>query len=670
MPEAPNGVRGSSNAIATRRLGVVFWVPVAWIVLLLLLAVFAELLPIRDPEALGIVTGEVASFEGPGRNAWFGADSQGKDLFANVIHGARPALILGITVTVLAASIGTLFGVLAGYLRGRVDTVTMAATDVALAFPAIVLLLAVRASLGNSIWVFILIFTVLGIAPYTRIVRGATLSLSERGFVKASRAMGASAVRIVGREILPNVRLNVLSFAFIGFAIVIAAEGSLAFIGLSLDQTTWGQLINDGRSSLADHPNLTLIPATVMLITILAFNFVGDAISSLTATREVSTVRRHRVAPQPDSPEQSAGTATNRSSNREPLLRVAGLTTDLVTPAGVVQAVSDISFDVHPGEALAVVGESGCGKTMMIRSVLGTFPLARVDRAGRIELDGVDMLRVDDNTRLRVLGTDIGTIPQNPLTALNPVRRIGKQLIEPMTLHGGLTKAAARARAVDLLEQVGIPDPARRMRSYPHQLSGGMRQRVMIALALSNSPRLLLADEPTTALDVTVQDQIMRLLDDLRSSRDMAVVLVTHDLAVVRGFTDRVAVMYAGQIVESGPTEQVLNSPKHRYTRALIRSIPDLGLESHSRLATVTGSPPSLIDPPSGCRFAARCDAADERCRTEQPPLDSLSAGHDFACFHPVGTPVALGSTALSSTATSSTSTSPRSGSSEGPHGR
>lgn len=632
MPEAAvapaTGSPSEASEAPPRGLGGVFWVSVTWIGAIVFLAIFADVLPIRDPEELGIITREVGPFEGPGTNAWFGADAQGKDLFANVVHGARPALILGIVVTLISATIGTTIGIVAGYLRGRTDSIIMATTDIALAFPAIVLLIAVRASLGNSIWVFIGIFTILGIAPYSRIVRGSTLSLAEREFVKAAKAMGASRPRIILREILPNVMLSVVSFAFIGFAIVIAAEGSLAFIGLSLDQTTWGKLINDGRSELADHAFLTLIPATVMFITILAFNFVGDAIRGATATREVSTIRRHETVPlAADTPARTTNT---------PLLKVADLCTKLATPAGMVRAVDHVSFEVGAGEALAIVGESGCGKTMTIRSILGTFPLSGVSRSGQVDLDGTDLLRTDNDTRLRTLGTEIGTVPQNPLTALNPVRRIEHQITEPMILHGGLTKADARKRALDLLEQVGIPSPALRLRVYPHELSGGMRQRVMIAIALANSPRLVLADEPTTALDVTVQDQIMRLLTSLRSDFGMAMVLVTHDLAVVEGFTDRVAVMYAGQIVETGRTADVLADPRHQYTRALIKSIPNLGLDPHSRLATIPGNPPSLMTPPSGCRFATRCPEADDHCHRQQPPVTQLGPDRSFRCWKPV----------------------------------
>jgi oligopeptide/dipeptide ABC transporter ATP-binding protein len=247
---------------------------------------------------------------------------------------------------------------------------------------------------------------------------------------------------------------------------------------------------------------------------------------------------------------------------------------------------------------------------MILRSIVGAFALADVTRTGTVEVAGVDMLRAEPADIKRTLGTQIGMVSQNPLTALNPVRLIEHQITEPMLVHTSMSKSEARARALELMQQVGIPAPERRLREYPHQLSGGMRQRVTIAIALANEPALLLADEPTTALDVTVQDQILRLLSDLQRDRKMAMVLVTHDLAVVKGFTDRVAIVYGGEVIESGPTEQIFSNPRHRYTVALIQSMPNLDLPSHSELTTIEGTPPSLISPPRGCRFAARCPAA------------------------------------------------------------
>lgn len=620
--EAESVVSAAVVNAPERKLGAIFWSSAVWIVGLVILAVFRDLLPIRDPEAFGIRTGEVAKYETPGLNAWFGGDSQGRDVFARVAQGARPALVLGLSVTLMAAFVGSAIGVTAGYLRGRVDVVTAIVIDIFLAFPGLVLLIAVRTTYGNSMAVFIILFTVTSIPGYARIVRGASFALSEREFVDAAAAMGATKRRILWRELAPNIAIPVLSFAFIGFALVIVAEGGLAFIGLSLDEITWGKLIAEGAGDISKHAHVALFPATVMFLTILSFNLVGDGIRSLYAPREVATQRRLRVE----------GTRSGDSTGAS--LHVEDLHTTLHTPNGDVYAVDGVSFSVAPGEALGVVGESGSGKTMILRSIVGAFALADVTRSGTIDVDGVDMLRSEPNDLMHALGTRIGMVSQNPLTALNPVRRIEAQIIEPMTVHRNMSKADARSRALDLMKQVGIPAPERRLREYPHQLSGGMRQRVTIAIALANEPGLLLADEPTTALDVTVQDQILRLLSGLQRERDMAMVLVTHDLAVVKGFTDRVAIVYGGQVVETGPTAEIFANPKHRYTVALMQSMPNLDLPSHSALTTIEGTPPSLIDPPTGCRFAPRCSAAQDLCHEQSPTRDG-SNDHWFRCHFP-----------------------------------
>lgn len=632
----PTGVKTAAEAQAAaehtpenrseRKLGVLFWVAASWIVLLVVIAVFRDLLPLRDPEALGIRTREVRKFEDPSWNAWFGGDSQGRDQLARVVQGARPALIIGVTVTAIAGLIGSIIGVTAGYLRGKVDAVTTIVIDIFLAFPGLVLLIAVRASFGNSMLVFIALFSITSIPAYARIVRGASFALAERDFVDAAAAMGATRRRVLWKELAPNIVIPVLSFAFIGFALVIVAEGGLAFIGLSLDEVTWGKLIAEGTGDIRDHAHVSLIPATVMFLTILAFNIAGDSLRRLYSPREVATQRRLNVAGRPEK---------NLDGS---VLHIADLFTTLSTPAGEVHAVDGVSLSVQAGQALGVVGESGSGKTMILRSIVGAFALSDVTRSGTVEVAGVDMLRADSDELMRTLGTEIGMVSQNPLTALNPVRRIETQIIEPMTVHRGVSKSEARERALDLLRLVGIPAPERRLREFPHQLSGGMRQRVTIAIALANEPKLLLADEPTTALDVTVQDQILRLLSDLQRDRQMAMVLVTHDLAVVKGFTDQVAIVYGGQVVEFGSTAEIFANPRHRYTVALMQSMPDLDLPSHSVLTTIEGTPPSLLRPPPGCRFAPRCPAAQDICHSLSP---SVMAGDDhwFRCHFPAGEP-------------------------------
>lgn len=611
-----------------RKLGIVFWLSVAWILILVFLALFANLLPIRDPLALGIRTGEVERFESPGSNAWFGGDGQGRDMFSIIVFGVRPALLLGLIATTVAATLGTIIGLTSGYLRGAVDGISTTLIDIALAFPGLVLLIAVRSTFGNSLLVFIILFSITGIPTYARIVRGAAMALSEREFVDAAVAMGATRARVIAKELAPNILMPVLAFAFLGFAIVIITEGALAFLGLSLDQETWGKLIAQGSGEIRNNPHVAMVPATVMFLTILAFNLVGDGIRTLYSPRDVvtrrSTSTTSDVVPLAELPQTHSSAA----------LSIANLSTTLHTEGGDVKAVDGVTLQVQPGEALGIVGESGSGKTMILRSIVGAFALSAVTRDGSVRVVGTDMFRSTDHDIKRVLGTEIGMVSQNPLTALNPVRRIEAQIIEPMTVHGGLSKETARTRALELMNLVGIPAPEQRLREYPHQLSGGMRQRVTIAIALANEPSLLLADEPTTALDVTVQDQILRLLSNLQKSERMAMLLVTHDLAVVKGFTDRVAIVYAGQVVESGSTEEIFENPKHRYTVALMQSMPDLDLPSHSALTTIEGTPPSLIDLPEGCRFANRCPAAQQICRDQTPSVSGTN-DHEYRCHFP-----------------------------------
>ncbi|MDG1877091.1 MAG: dipeptide/oligopeptide/nickel ABC transporter permease/ATP-binding protein [Acidimicrobiales bacterium] len=606
------------------KMGVVFWTSVSWILLVIAAAVLADLLPLRDPDALGIRTGEIQRFESPGVNAWFGGDGQGRDLFAQIVHGARPAMVLSAAVTLIGGSLGVLIGVVAGYVRGRTDAVIMGIAEIMFAFPAIVLLFAVGAIWGITMAILIPVMAVLAVPSYARIVRGVTIAVAERDFVDAARAMGASQSRVVIKELLPLVALPAIAFGFLGFGLVIATEGALAFLGLGLEQRTWGSLIAGGQGLIREAPHLALIPATAMFLTIMAFNYVGDGVRELIDPRPIVVGRKRRA----DGPRPTTASASDA------LLSIRDLRTSFPTPGGVVTAVDGVSLDVRTGRTLGVVGESGSGKTMLLRSITGAFPVVGVQREGRVVVDGTDLLSASPASRSAMLGNEIGVISQNPLSALNPVRTVGSQLVEVMRVHRAISKAAARARAIELLEQVGIPRPGRRVDMYPHQLSGGMQQRVTIAIALANEPRLLLADEPTTALDVTIQDQILRLLASLGDEYNMAVVLVTHDLSVVRGWADDVAVMYGGQIVESGPTSAVFGDPQHRYTQALLESTPRLDLPIHSRLAAIEGQPPSLVAPPAGCRFADRCAGADERCRSEVPVLERLGSV-EFRCWHP-----------------------------------
>ena len=312
-------------------------------------------------------------------------------------------------------------------------------------------------------------------------------------------------------------------------------------------------------------------------------------------------------------------------------LEVEGLCVDLHTPSGTVRAVDGVSFGVHKGRTMALLGESGCGKSMTALAVAGLLdPVAEV-AGGSVRGSGTDGTRLSRAERRKLAGPVLSIVFQDALAALNPVQPVGRQLAEPFRIHRGLSRRQATEKAVELMTRVGIPEPRLRARSYPHQFSGGMRQRLLIAMAVALDPDVLIADEPTTALDVTVQAQIMRLLRDLQTERDMALVLITHDLAVVARHADDVVVMYAGNVVETGPVREVFSRPRHPYTKALLDSVPEHAVRGRP-LPAVPGSPPELSAVPSGCVFQARCPLADEPCARERPPLEPLGAARSAAC--------------------------------------
>jgi peptide/nickel transport system ATP-binding protein len=323
-----------------------------------------------------------------------------------------------------------------------------------------------------------------------------------------------------------------------------------------------------------------------------------------------------------------------------PLLEVVDARTHFQTNRGVVRAVDGVTVSLDRGRTIGIVGESGCGKTVLSRSIMGLLPKHNVIRSGSVKFEGQEIGDWGPDQMRPLWGTQMAMVFQDPMTSLNPVMSIGNQITEPLLYHFDISNSYARELAIGLLQSVGIPEPQRRLRQYAHELSGGMRQRVMIAIAIACGPKVLFADEPTTSLDVTVQAQILDLLQTQQRERYMAMALVTHDLGVVAGRTDDIAVMYAGKLVEKAPTKVLFSQPRMPYTEALMASIPKLGDATHSRLATIPGRPPNLLRPPTGCKFSPRCAYVQDKCRVEEPPLRPGSDGkHEFACWFPVGTP-------------------------------
>jgi oligopeptide/dipeptide ABC transporter ATP-binding protein len=325
-----------------------------------------------------------------------------------------------------------------------------------------------------------------------------------------------------------------------------------------------------------------------------------------------------------------------------PVLDIENLSTHIKLTSSVVQAVGNIDMRVEAGETLGIVGESGCGKSMTGLSIMGLLPPGGSIVGGSIKLDGRELVGLNQEQMRQVRGNEIAMIFQDPLTSLDPTKTIGYQVAEPVRLHRGVSRSAAMDRAVEVLSLVGLPKPKERLSDYPHQLSGGLRQRVMIAMALANEPKLLIADEPTTALDVTIQAQILALLKDLKERLGMAMLLITHDMGVIAGHADRVNVMYAGRVVETAEVRQLFSEMHHPYTQALLASIPQLDQDSSKALHAIPGLPPDLSHPPPGCRFAARCPRASDKCRAEEPSLSGKTYEHRFSCWHPVDGPLAL----------------------------
>jgi peptide/nickel transport system ATP-binding protein len=321
------------------------------------------------------------------------------------------------------------------------------------------------------------------------------------------------------------------------------------------------------------------------------------------------------------------------------LLEVTDLSTSFKTPRGLAVAVNNVSIVLERGKTLGIVGESGSGKSVLSRSIMGLLPKQNVVREGSVRFEGQEIATLSNSAMRAFWGTEMAMVFQDPMTSLNPVLKVGRQITESLHYHLDMDKKQASDTALALLKSVGIPEAERRLGEYPHQLSGGMRQRIVIAIALACGPKLLFADEPTTALDVTVQAQILNLLQQQQRERDMAMVLVTHDLGVVAGRSDEIAVMYAGQIVERAPTRTLFAQMRMPYTEGLLKSIPKLEQPSHSRMQIIGGRPPDLVSPPPGCKFAPRCPYAQEKCHVDEPPLvEAETPGHYYKCWYPVGT--------------------------------
>jgi len=568
----------------------------------------------------------------PGAHYLLGTDGTGRDILSRLMFGGQVSLRVIVAVVALALAVAVPVGVLAGFKGGRIDLVIMRLVEAGSAVPPLILALCVAGVLGPGVNNVIFALALVMVPGLVRLARGSALAVAAEPFIEASKAIGTPTRRIAVHRVFPNVRsVIIVQVAFL-LSGALLAEAGLSYLGIGAQPPTptWGNMLRQAYdTSLFTDAWQVIAPAIVLVATVFAFNTIADGLRDAFGLA-AAPKRRHRV--------QGGGlglTAVSRSAappaatdeQGDDVLRVSELSVVFDGDDGPTKVVDNVSFTVRNGEILGLVGESGCGKSvtsLALMRLLASPPAEIV--AGSVVLNGRDVLGLGFAEMRRVRGPQMSMVFQDSLTALAPAFTIGNQLVESIRAHQPISRRAARARAVELLEYVGIPAARRRLDDYPHQLSGGTRQRVMIAAALSCEPRVLIADEPTTALDVTVQAQILDLLRRLRSDLGMAVIFITHDLGVVAEICDRAAVMYAGQIVEEASIEELFARPQHPYTRGLLESMPQVGATA-DRLKVIPGNVPLPSAWPKGCRFRPRCGLASSECETVPIELTPTASG-------------------------------------------
>jgi peptide/nickel transport system permease protein len=594
--------------------------PVVAVALIAGIALAAPLLGLPDPIRMDVAH----RMAPPNWQHPLGLDEFGRDELSRIIWGARASLMVAATASLIAGIIGTMIGVVGGFLRGIVELVLLRSVDVVLCFPPLLLALLVVTLLGPGAKTLILVLSVLYVPGFARVAYAGTLLVRAQDFVEAMGALGATPPRIMLRTILPNIVGPVLVQVSLTAASAIVLESGLSFLGLGVVPPTpsWGLAIGAARATVDQAPLLLLWPCLALTATILAMNALCDALRDAfepqSVPRGIGQRLRELVVPGVQAP---AG---------EKLLELRDLTIAIETPQGTIRPVREVSLRVDAGETLAIVGESGSGKTLTGLAILGLLPEAAHVLAGNACFDRDELLRLDEADWRRLRGGSLAMVFQDPMSSLNPLHRVGAQIAEAVAAHGDAPAAKAQARTIELLRQVGIPDPARRARAFPHELSGGMRQRVMIAMAIANGPRLVVADEPTASLDVTIQAQILDLLAELKRESGLALIFISHSLPVVAEIADRVADMYAGEVVEEGPVGAVFGAPLHPYTVALLASAPSEEGKPPQAIGGIV-PPPEMVLP--GCRFAPRCIKRVERCEAEPAAMVEVAPGRLSRCL-------------------------------------
>ena len=589
-----------------------------FLLVMTLAAIFAPLIAPYEPNTQNLILAN----GGPSGAHWLGTDDLGRDILSRLIWGGRVSLRATFEIVGIAIVIAVPIGLVAGFFRGAVDSVIMRFMDALFSFPPLVLALTVAALLGASINDTAIAIAIVFVPSFVRLLRGEVIAVREENYIESARSLGATSNRLMRRHIVPNVASPIIIQVSLALGFALLVEAGLSFLGLGEQPPTpsWGSMLNEGYQFIFTTPWALIFPGLAIMLTVLAFNLVADGLrdslgrerpksSSLVSADNRSRLARLRGTPRPTPPPSP----TTVDAPPDQLLSVEDLRIEFLTNGQWLPVMEAATFGLRRGKTLGLVGESGSGKTVSALAVMGLLPPRGCRSSGSATFEGRDLMRLTPAEFRGIRGNDISMIFQEPMTSLNPAFTVGNQIAEQVRTHRNLGKDESWKAAVEMLERVEIPNAVGRAHDYPHAFSGGMRQRVMIAMALSCSPKLLIADEPTTALDVTTQAQIVELLHTLQREEDMAMIFVTHDLGVIADVADDVVVMYAGQIVEQTGATALFTRPRHPYTEALLNSIPQL-TPAGEPLHFIPGVVPRPDQVPEGCRFHPRCSYATEAC--------------------------------------------------------
>ncbi|HEY2506930.1 MAG TPA: dipeptide/oligopeptide/nickel ABC transporter permease/ATP-binding protein [Streptosporangiaceae bacterium] len=576
------------------------------------------------------------ALRGPSAQHLLGTDALGRDLLDRVLVATRLSLIMAALATLIATVGGLLLGALPAVTGRRAGALIGAFINLTFAFPGLLLAMFLAIIFGLGEQGAVLAIGISGIPSIARLAQTLTASIASADYVTAARMLGVRRDKVITRHVLPNIAEPLVISVTLSLGSALLAFAALSFIGLGIQPPGYdlGELLNQGLPQISYDPAASLGPALTVVIAGAAFNLLGDAVARALGPTAVPAGRRRRSqgSAAPASPPVTSGN----------VLAVDDLTVAFPGPSGALTPVAGVSFALAPGEVVGIVGESGSGKSLTALGVSRLVDSPGVVSAGTLSFAGADLLTRNGPAVRALLGTSLSMVFQDPLSALNPAIKIGPQLAEVTRVHQGQPRKDALARAVDRLSAVRLPAPAKLARQYPHELSGGMRQRAVIAMGLMGAPKVIIADEPTTALDVTVQSQILDLLRTVQAQERAAILLISHDVAVVGQLCQRVLVMYAGRIVEDLPAAALAADAAHPYTRALVATVPDMTTDRDQPLATIAGRPPSPASLPPGCAFAPRCMFATEQCHTQRPALTSFGTRRRVACWHPQITEAAV----------------------------